>query len=248
MKKLLTTSIKVKKTKNFYLIILLMVLFFIMGYVHNNNLAYITLFFIFSFSLIGMILGRVNIKKAFYSLPDIRIFAGDKVVLPFKKEGDFFAEIENEVIFEKRGINKKEFLIKSSYPFKLAVFYKKIPVKVLVYPALKGESLKTAFFGKEENDFEGLKQYNYEDMKYIHWPSLAKEDLQVKVFGGKKKGRELVFDYSKIPGNKEDKISQLAKWAYEAYEMGEEFKIILPDMEINSKEGFDEVFKKLALY
>jgi uncharacterized protein (DUF58 family) len=247
MRKLFRQSIKVKKTSRFYLVILIMFLLFIAGFVHNNNLAYIVLFFVFSISFIGIILGRLNIKRAKLTLLPVRVFAGEKTKLLFKKE-DFIGEIENEVCFKKRGINKIELTLKSDYPFKMAVFYKKIPFEVLVYPELKGDSLKKSFSLNDDFDFEGLKKYENESIKYIHWPSLAKGNLYSKLFFSQNEDERLIFDYSEIRGDKETKISQIAKWAKEAFERNLEFEIILPGRKIYSKEGFDEVFKKLALY
>ncbi|WP_456480581.1 hypothetical protein [Nautilia sp.] len=248
LKKLFKPTIRVEKTRFFYLSIAGMFILFAAGYVHNNNLAFIALFFLFSLSAVSVVLGRVNIGVAEIKVPEIRIFANQRVKIPFKKI-NFIGEAEDEFVFSKRGVNETEVLLKSNYPLKLAVFYKKVPFKVLVYPELKGRGIEDVFLNsRAEEEFKGLKRYNFEEPKYIHWPSLAKGDLQSKVFGGETHIRKFVFDYAKTPGTKEEKISQIALWAYEAFQKGYVFSIVLPDMTIDSKEGFDEVFKKLALY
>jgi hypothetical protein len=155
---------------------------------------------------------------------------------------------ESEFLFQKRGINEFDVNLYCDYPLKLALFVKKVKLKILVYPELKGKSLDSFFkIKKSEGEFESLKKYTNEDLKYIYWKSLAKGDLQVKKFLSLNENRHK-FYYLLIEGDKEEKISQLALWAYEAFKNGLEFEIIFPEFKVNSKEGFDEVFKKLALY
>ena len=221
-----------------------MLLLFGASYVHNNNIAYIGLFLVFGVSFVSVIIGRINIKKAKYKPLPQRVFANSWVDLKLIKDGEFFADVKSRVFLKKRGFNKIKLKVKSDYPLKLAYFIKEIEVELLVYPQLKGKSLLS--YGKDM-EFRGLKKYYYDEPKYIHWPSFAKGDLQVKVFGSEGEG-ESVFYYEKIPGDKESKISQLALWAYEGFKNGVKFKIIFPDKEISYKEGFDEVFKTLATY
>ena len=244
-------DIKVKKSRYFYIGLAVIFLLFIAGYVHNNNIAYIVMFFIFSFMFVSFFIGFKNIKNAKAEVSFKRIFAKQKTHIPvIIKDAKFVKVPVFEVEFKKRGYNSlPTIFIESDYPLFLYKFYRKIffKNKVLVYPALKGESLKNAFGIREDIDFEGLKPYDFEEAKYIYWPSVAKGDIQAKKFSSLS-DKSLKFYYEKILGDKEDKISQLALWAKEAYDAGYEFEIIFPDKKISSKEGFDEVFKKLALY
>ncbi len=248
MKKLFRRSIKIKKTKYFYISLFLIAVLFAAGFVHNNNLAYITMFFVFSISLISVVLGRLNIIKAdvdFFA----RGFAGENTKISANvKRGEEIDYFPKEYVFKKRGINKLDMAIVSEYPLFLVKFMKKKECEFLIYPALRGRSLRELISKKDDIDFEKIKPYSEEALKYIHWPSLAKGDLQVKVFEGDKASYKMKFDYSKIAGDKEAKISQLTLWAYEAFNEGVEFEIVLPDAKIKSKEGYERVFEKLALY
>jgi len=224
-----------------------MVVLFATAYVHNNNIAFLAMFFVFSLSFVSVIIGRINIKKTDFSLLNRHVFAGGERELEFKKTKGY-GEIQKSFVFENRGVCRFDALIKSSYPLMIAQFYKKKGFEILVYPELKGVSLREVFAGAiKDFDFEGLKRYSNEDIKYIHWPSLAKGALQVKVFSSQSDSKA-VFVYEKLKGTKEEKISQIALWAYEAFREGVEFEIVFPEFKIKSKEGFDEVFKKLALY
>ena len=243
IKKLPKFTIKVKKHKKFYLALVMLALFFVAGFVHNNNIAYISMFFVFAVLFVGMIMGRLKIKKADVFIPSFRIFAKEEIEVPFfEKEFNILPEY---LMFDKRGIKKVHFTLSTDYPLGIATFYKTVQKEFLVYPSLEGVSLKEAFGGGR--DFEGLKQYEGESMKYIHWASVAKGEIKSKKFASEE-SFEAVFYYDFISGDKEKKISQLALWAFEAFRENISFKIVLPDKVIDSKEGFDEVFKKLALY
>jgi len=244
IKKLFTPTIKVKKTSRFYFALALIALFFVAGFVHNNNIAYIVMFFLFSILLVSMIMGRAKIKKAKVNFADLRVFANEEKE-PVYFSDDFAVLKPRTVRFDKRGRNEAEFELYTYYPLGVAKFSKKIKKVFLVYPQLKGKSFKEAFGGNE--DFETLKEYEGEGLKYVHWASVAKGEIKAKKFSGGE-NQKTVFDYNEIPGDKETKISQLALWAFEAYNKNVEFQIVLPGEKIDSKEGFDEVFKKLALY
>jgi len=215
------------------------------------------MFFAISIAMFSTIKGIRNIKKAKFSCEDLTIFADTKVTIPLKKEGIFFDITFNGneklvYIFKERGYQKiKNIDLVSTYPLGLTIISKKFEFdkKFLIYPKLKGQSLKKSFFGKSENvDFDSLKPYEFESLKYIHWPSVAKGEIQSKKFSGEAKTNKLTFSYNKLFGDKEKRISQLALWAYEAYELGIDFIIELESEVIESKKGFHEVFKKLALY
>ena len=74
---------------------------------------------------------------------------------------------------------------------------------------------------------------------------MAKGEVLVKKFYSLNDTKEFIFDYSKIKGDKETKLSQLTKWVLEAEKLGVKYKVIL-DKEI--KGNLDEILTKLALY
>jgi len=248
MKLIKKFALSSKPTKYFYILIGAIIILFIMAYTHNNNIAYIVMFFIFSISLSSLIIGRINILKSQIEIKKNRIFANQPTKISiFVKKGKFI-NFNSTYTFPKRGYNILTIKLSSNYPLNLAIFYKEIKKEILVYPELKGVSLKNGFIKTENIDFDGLKNYNYDDIKFIHWASFAKGDLQVKKFSGDSENiQSLVFDINKLQGDKETKISQLALWCYEAYQKNLKFTLIL-DKKIESKKGFDEIFKRLALY
>jgi len=236
-----------KPTKYFFILVGAIFLLFIIAFTHNNNIAYIVMFFLFSISLNSLIMGRINILKAKVEIKPTKIFANTPTKIPIFTTGEDI-HFNSIYTFHKRGYNDLKIKIYSSYPLYLATFSKIVIKKVLVYPELKGVSLQKGFIKTENIDFDGLKNYNYDDIKFIHWPSFAKGEMQVKKFSGDSEAiNHLIFDINKIPGDKEDKISQLALWCYEAFEKNLKFTLIL-DEKIESKKGFDEIFKRLALY
>ena len=251
-------------SKKCYFLLLATFLFIATGYFHSNNIAYLIGFFLISFLFAFAILGIINIKKVDFEVffPK-RIFANTpfNLTLKFKNRSyDIWindthfkiAEGKKTIpfIIKKRGYFYLDFLRVISYFPACNKFVKDVRVnkKVLVYPEIKGESLKD-FVSREvrrgADEFEDLKSYEGESVNLIHWGSVAKGEVLVKKFNSLNDTKEFVFDYSKIKGDKEFRLSQLTKWVLEADKLGLKYKVIL-DKEISG--SVDEILKKIALY
>jgi len=262
-------NINLKPTKAFWFVVFIIFLLFMVAYIHNNNVAYIAIFFLFSIVAIAVYLGGRNIKNINLELLyEPKIFANT----PFKYKAklcncgyaiyvqDKMHNINGQELidlrykFNKRGIHKiysKE--IYSYYPLGLIKYIKRVILdkELLVFPELKGKSLEKSFFSSNSingyiNDFEGLKNYSQSDsLSDIHWPSVAKGEIASKKFSYNSESDTLVFDYNLLSGDKESKLSQIALWSVEAENMG--YKYIV---KIDGKvlKDIDEILKKLALY
>ncbi|EDM24303.1 DUF58 domain-containing protein [Caminibacter mediatlanticus] len=266
-------DIRIKKSKYFYLLLVYIFFLFSAAYVHNNNIAYIVLFFTISFLFINLFLGRKNIKNIkLIPLSYERAFANTPFKYKFLLQGEGFdIHIHNKVIpilekkevidleykFKKRGeFEIKDEIIYSFYPLRIIKFLKKVPInkKIIVYPQIKGKSLDDTFFKSKDllgqrDDFEGLKSYEIGDsLSLIHWGSFAKGEMASKKFSFLNESKNLIFDIDNIDGDLEFKLSQLTKWVIEAYKKGYNFKVKLKNIYLDSKVGIDEILKKLALY
>ncbi len=262
-------KIESKKCKKFYLVILFIISLFIIAYIHNNNIAYIAMFSLFSVALISFALGRLNIKNIQLELlhhPDI--FANEKFLykaqLSGKGYGIFLREkkynldgkllIDLEYSFAKRGIHTIESeTLFSFYPLALVKFIKRVSLnkEILVYPELKGKSLEEAllsgnsFIGYKD-EFEGIKPYSSSDnITDIHWPSVAKGEIASKKFSYISEEESLCFDLSLLGGSLEERISQIALWSVEAQKKGYKYKVRIAQKELKD---LDEILTTLALY
>ena len=256
-------SYKLFLVKKCYFFILFLISLFFVGYYHRNNIAYIVGFIFLNLIFFFSCLARNNIKRVDFDIffPK-RIFANTpfKIVLKFKKRV-YDIEVFNKHFKVAEGLEEVEFLIKkrgefefkdvkitSHFPFCfIAKKIKEINKKIIVYPEIKGEDLK--FFknrGSNFEEFNDLKRYEGESLSLIHWGSVAKGEILSKKFNSFDE-KELIFDYSKIKGDKEFRLSQLTKWILEAEKQNLKFKVILGNEIIENKD-IDEILKKIALY
>ena len=257
---------KLKKyfSKKCYLLIFAIFLFIMAGYFHSNNIAYLIGFFLMAFLFAFAILGCINIKKVDFEVifPD-RIFANTPFNLTLKFKNRVYDILINDTYFKiAEGSKIIPFIIKKRGYFTLKSlkvisffpvcnrFIKEVDVskKVLVYPELKGESLKDFLTKKNikgSDEFDNLKPYEGEGIHLIHWGSVAKGEIFSKKFSSLNETKEFIFDYSKISGDKEFKLSQLTKWVIEAEKLNLKYKVIL-NGEIRG--NVDEILKRLALY
>ena len=234
------------------------------GYFHSNNIAYLVGFFLMAFLFAFAILGCINIKRVdFEVIFPKRVFANTPFNLTLKFKNRVYDILINDTHFKiAEGFREVPFIIKKRGYFNLDSlkvvsffpicnrFIKEVEVnkKILVYPEIRGESLKD-FISKElkrgADEFDNLKPYEGEGINLIHWPSVAKGEVFAKKFNSLNDTKEFIFDYSRIDGDKEFRLSQLTKWVLEAEKLGLKYRVIL-DREISGE--VDEILRQIALY
>ena len=190
---------------------------FLEAYMHDFNLVYITLFFVFSLAFSAGPVGILNLVHldAHY-LRTGRLFAHQKgqvsievhnssthsawsVSLHHENESVMLDQLKGgtskilhlPVTPTKRGrfIHKGCYL-ESRYPLSTVRLVLKIDdiYEGIVYPVPKGISLRTYLHNQEsyygdEKEFDGLRAYDgSQRLSSIHWASVAKGDISVKVF------------------------------------------------------------------
>lgn len=195
IKLLIAINLKVftRPTKYFLLIIFTLFALFIQAYMHNYNIVYIVLFFIFSIAVTSCTIGRFNlypIKLRF--ITQQRGFATHPFELNFELlnpnaryyfdiglEGQKFGTLlpdERKIIalsklYDRRGeyrLDRVELF--SNYPFGHVKFYKRLMLNqpIYVYPEPKGRSLFDSFLKNialsgQRDDFDGLREYQESD-------------------------------------------------------------------------------------
>lgn len=185
--------IKTKPTRRFILIIFALFGLFIQAYMHNYNIVYIILFFIFSVALTACFLGRLNLfwldvtflhaKRAFATLPfsytlslsndsqseTYALTLGDQEIITIASKEKSLVTLHHT--FERRGEKKLEKIeLSSTFPFAHVIFSKtfQLDTPIMVYPTPKGESLEKRFFREihftgEKEEFDGLRTHNEGD-------------------------------------------------------------------------------------
>jgi len=265
-------------------VVLLLFGLFLEAYMHDFNLVYITLFFVFSIAFSAGPMGILNLGhlEAHY-LRTGRLFANqegqvsiqvqnnspqtswsvtlhneeDSVALN-KLQGNATKILRLPVTPLKRGtfIHQGSYL-QSKYPLSTARLVKKIDesYSAIVYPEPKGDSLRSflheeeSYFG-EEKEFDGLRAYDgSQRLSSIHWASVAKGDVSVKVFSKETQTPKLVFNFQTAANNDEARLSQLCLWVLECEKQNLPFMIQMPLRLLTSKkENIDEILEYLAKY
>ena len=251
---------------------------------HDFNLVYITLFFLFSFAFSAGPLGILNLgylKSTF--VPSGRFFAN--------KEGKISLEITNDssatswaVTLHGDGVSTSlvslagekstivhlpytppkrgrfiyaDCYLESKYPLSTARLT--LPIEEvysgIAYPEPKGNSLASflneeeTYYG-EEKEFDGLRAYDgTQKLSHIHWASVAKGELAVKLFSKETHTPNLVFDFTRAGSNDEARLSQLCLWVLECEKRHLPFAITLPKQKLDStKESIDDILTTLATY
>jgi uncharacterized protein (DUF58 family) len=270
----LFSQIKLKRTSLFYWTIFAILLLFGGAYVHNNNIAFLVMFFIGSVGSIAILRGRFNLKwvevavegreRGFANRPfslylrlsskrsfDIRV--GKEIVPILKGE----KRIKYPLHFPHRGKWEiKNVEVESLFPLYLARFSKKIPInlEIIVYPEPRGMGLREFVgygqsFSGERGDFEGVREYREGDsVRDIHWGSVAKGNPMAKKFEIHSPRSELFLDYDALSGSKEERLSQLTKWVLEGEKEGIPFKVKLGSKILSSKKGIIPILEELALF
>jgi hypothetical protein len=187
-------DIKTKPTKYFWLVVFSLFALFLQAYMHNHNIVYIVLFFIFSVASSSCLIGRLNLYRIkLTSLNQEKAFANKKFIYKFKLENFSNSEVfdlhirnrvveqvasKNEIIlnldymFSKRGKYKLEDIrVFSHFPFGHVDYYRDFSFKkeIIVFPSPKGKSLEKEFyrdlaFSGEKEEYDGLRNYQESDM------------------------------------------------------------------------------------
>lgn len=151
----------------------------------------------------------------------------------------------------------KNAYLESKYPLSTARLTKPINgvYKGIAYPEPKGRSLDSFLHEQEshygeEKEFEGLREYDgSQKISHIHWASVAKGEMSVKVFTKETRTHNLVFTYTGLTGDKESRLSQLCLWVLECEKQHLPFSIHMPHKQLTSKkESIDEILEILARY
>jgi uncharacterized protein (DUF58 family) len=257
---------------------------FLEAYMHDFNLVYITLFFVFSLAFSAGPIGILNLGhlKASY-VRSGRLFAHQEGHLSMQIEndsattswsvilrhedttiplgpikGDASTIVQMPVLPDKRGTFTHEgCYLESKYPLSTVRLVMKINdvYEGLVYPDPKGIPLHS-FLQQEENyygeekEFDGLRAYDgSQKLSHIHWASVAKGEMSVKVFSKETRTPKLVFNFYTAAANDESRLSQLCLWVLECEKQNLSFMIQMPNRVLNStKESTDVILETLARY
>jgi len=249
---------------------------FLEAYMHDFNLVYITLFFIFSLAFSAGPIGILNLGRleASYLHPG-RLYAQQEGYIPIEVVNDTSATswsvtlhdenasvpmdiLKLPVLPKKRGrfIHQNAYL-ESKYPLSTVRLVMKIKesCEYTVYPEPKGVPLESflqqqeAYYG-EEKEFDGLRAYDgTQKLSHIHWASVAKGEMSVKVFSKETRTPQLVFNFYTAANNDEARLSQLCLWVLECEKRNLPFSIQMPDkLLISKKENIDGILETLARY
>ena len=269
-----------------YSVVVVVLLFglFLEAYMHDFNLVYITLFFIFSLAFSAGPIGILNLGhlEAHYLRPG-RLFAFQDGHIPIEifntsttTSWSITLRDENSSVFleqikgqtttilklpikpNKRGsfIHQNAFL-ESKYPLSTVLLVMKIheSYETIVYPQPKGLPLESflqeeeTHYG-EEKEFDGLREYDgSQRLSHIHWASVAKGEMSVKVFSKETQTPRLFFNFYNAAANDEARLSQLCLWVLECEKKNLPFMIQMPNKLLSSaKESIDVILETLARY
>lgn len=269
-----------------YSIIVVVLLFglFLEAYMHDFNLVYITLFFVFSLAFSAGPIGVLNLGnlEAHYTRSG-RLFANQEGKIAIKvqnnsstaswsvtlRDEDHFVLLDHlkghtskilhlPVMPSKRGtfIHKGAYL-ESKYPLSTVRLVLKLNeiFKTIVYPEPKGIPLRSYIHQEEnhygeEKEFDGLRAYDgSQRLSHIHWASVAKGDMSVKVFSKETQTPNLVFHFQTAAKSDEARLSQLCLWVLECEKQKLPYMIQMPKkLLMSKKESTDDILKYLARY
>ena len=269
-----------------YSVVVVVLLFglFLEAYMHDFNLVYITLFFVFSLAFSAGPIGILNLGhlEASYLRPG-RLFAFQEGQIPIEISNnsattswsitlhdeetslplDSIKSETSEVLKlpvtpNKRGpFTHKGCYLESKYPLSTVRLVMKIDETYngVVYPEPKGIPLQS-FLQQEKNhygeekEFDGLRAYDgSQKLSHIHWASVAKGDISVKVFSKETQTPKLVFNFYTAATDDESRLSQLCLWVLECEKQNLPFMLQMPNRVLNSaKESTDVILETLARY
>ena len=277
---------RVKQRATRYSLLVVIVLFglFLEAYMHNFNLVYITLFFVFAAAFSAGPIGILNIGQLEVDFETKRrLFAGEEGECLFRIrnvsstpawaielhcdhymtemqriDGSSDRVITLSVKPDRRGrLECSSCWLQSFFPLSTVRFVLSMEkcCRAVVYPRPYGKPLRSFLASRqtdfgEEKEFDGLKSYSgRESLSRIHWPSVAKGEPSVKQFSHEIESRELIFDFYRLHGDNESRLSQLTLWVLECERSREDFRIVMPQRTLDSKkESMDAILEYLALY
>jgi len=257
---------------------------FMEAYMHDFNLVYITLFFVFSLAFSAGPIGILNLGhlEASY-LRSGRLFAHQEGKIPISIQntstttswsvtlhdentsvplahikGEASKTLQLPVTPRKRGtFTHANCYLESKYPLSTVRLVMKIKESYegIVYPEPKGLPLRSfldqeeTYYG-EEKEFDGLREYDgSQRLSSIHWASVAKGEMSVKVFTKETRTPKLVFNFYTVATEDEARLSQLCLWVLECEKKNLPFAIQMPNKELkSSKESIDVILETLARY
>jgi len=277
---------RIKRHATRYSIVLIVLLFglFLEAYMHDFNLVYITLFFVFSLGFSAGPIGILNLGhlEAHY-IRSGRLFANQKgkisievhnnskttswaVTLHHQDDSVNLDQIKggaSKILhlpffpLQRGTLIHEGTYLQSKYPLSTARLVMKIDqsYQATIYPEPKGDSLRSflqeheAYYG-EEKEFDGLQLYDgSQRLSSIHWASVAKGDMSVKVFSKETQTPKLIFNFYKVADNDEARLSQLCLWVLECERQNLPYMIQMPNkLLISKKESTDEILEYLARY
>jgi len=290
MMKSLRTFVQIYKridqhaTRYSAVVVVLLFGLFLEAYMHDFNLVYITLFFVFSLAFSAGPIGVLNLGhlEAFYVRPG-RLFVHKEgnismqidnhststswsITLHHEKtsvkleqlKGETSTTLQLPLTPKKRGtFTHKNCYLESKYPLSTVRLVMKLhdTYEGIVYPEPKGVSLHSfldqeeTYYG-EEKEFDGLRAYDgSQKLSHIHWPSVAKGELSVKVFSKETQTPKLVFNFYTAAADDEARLSQLCLWVLACEKRNLPFMIQMPNKLLNSvKESTDVILETLARY
>lgn len=257
---------------------------FLEAYMHDFNLVYITLFFIFSLAFSAGPIGILNLGhlEASY-LHSGRLFAHQEGHIPVEIvntsrtpswsvtlhdenssvpleqiRGETARVLKLPVTLKKRGkfIHQNAYL-ESKYPLSTVRLVMKVKASYegIAYPEPKGVPLESflqqeeTYYG-EEKEFDGLRAYDgTQKLSHIHWASVAKGEIAVKVFSKETQTPALVFNFYTAAKEDEARLSQLCLWVLECEKKNLPFTIQMPHKQlISTKESINGILETLARY
>jgi len=266
------------------LVVVLLFGLFMEAYMHDFNLVYITLFFVFSLAFSAAPIGILNLGhlEASY-LRSGRLFThqeskismqihnhstttswsvtlhhDDTSVALQQLKGEASTTLQLPLTPNKRGtFTHKDCYLESKYPLSTVRLVMKIneSYEGVVYPEPKGISLHSflqkeeSYYG-EEKEFDGLREYDgSQRLSHIHWASVAKGEMSVKVFSKETQTPKLLFNFYAAATDDEARLSQLCLWVLECEKQNLPFMIQMPNKLLNSsKESTDVILETLARY
>lgn len=278
-------SVKVRPTKQFFLLLFGIISLFAQAYMHNYNIVYIMMFFLVSVAGTSTYFGMKNLhplEVAFASQE--RCFAFEKGVfsvaitnksdyalydLDFsyqtqhhkisRLEANQRVHLHFELLAKSRGHEQIDFIsVSSLFPLSHEIKSRNFLLnkELLIYPKPEGVSLFDSLGMHDAaegdmGDFKALERFEQgESLSRVNWASLAKsETLMKKEFSYESKQKSLYFDFERLGGETESRLSQLTLWILECESHDFAFTLSLSKRLYDSKvEGVDGVLSLLALY